>query len=127
MALVKRLQSMAGMHPDQSPQSMAGMLCAAKCAVWSVFTATSCRRWAAYAVQLNRQRSSPDFTDQRWASHLVFEYPAFEQSWAHSRHLSGPEVAFDERRFFAHRDQQAVVRFILACLRMNEAEHDDDL
>ena len=59
--------------------------------------------------------------------HLVFECPAFEQLRADSRHLFGPEVAFDMRRFFAHRDQQMVVRFILACLRMIKAEHDSGL
>ena len=58
--------------------------------------------------------------------HLVFECPAFEQLRADSRHLFGPEVAFDMRRFFAHRDQH-IVRFILACLRMIEAEHDSDV
>ena len=57
----------------------------------------------------------------------MIECPAFEQLWADNRHLFGPEMAFDLRRFFAHRDQQAVVRFILAYLRMIEAEHDDDL
>ena len=55
------------------------------------------------------------------------ECPVFEQLQADSRHLFGPEVAFDMRRFFAHRDQQAVVRFVPACLRMIEAEHDSDL
>ena len=51
----------------------------------------------------------------------------FEQSQADNRHLFGPEVAFNMRCFFADRDQQAVVRFILACLQMNEAERHDDL
>ena len=34
--------------------------------------------------------------------HLVFECPAFEQLRADSRHLLGPQVAFDMRRIFAH-------------------------
>lgn len=34
---------------------------------------------------------------------VVFECPAFEHLRADSRHLFGPEVAFDMRRFFAHK------------------------
>ena len=44
---------------------------------------------------------------------------------AYDRHLLGPEVAFDMRRSFAHSNQQADVRFIIACLHMIEAEHDN--
>ena len=41
--------------------------------------------------------------------------------------LLGPEVTFDMRSFFAHRDQQAVVagvHFVLVCLRAVGTDHD---
>ena len=60
-------------------------------------------------------------------AYLVFECSAFEPLRADNRHLFGPEVAFDMRRFFAHRDQQAVVRFVLACLRVVQTDHDAEL
>ena len=34
------------------------------------------------------------------------------------RQLFGQEVAFDMRRFFAHKDQRAVVMYILGCMRL---------
>ena len=48
--------------------------------------------------------------------HLVFECPSFEHLRVQHRQLFGPEVAFDMRLFFAHKDQQSSVHFILACL-----------
>ena len=48
--------------------------------------------------------------------HLVFECPMFEDLRREHRHLFGQEVAFDMRRFFAHKDQRAVVMYILGCL-----------
>ena len=38
--------------------------------------------------------------------------------------MFGSEVAFDMRRFFAHRDQRAVVMYILGCLRLVEHAHE---
>ena len=52
--------------------------------------------------------------------HLVFEcavFAVFEPLRREMRHLFGREVAFDMRRFFAHRDQFGVVVYVLACLR----------
>ena len=48
--------------------------------------------------------------------HLVFECPAFEDLRVAYRQLFGQVVAFDMRRFFAHKDQTAVVMYILDCL-----------
>ena len=66
---------------------------------------------------------------------MCFECSAFKalraesarRTKADNQHLSGPEGAFDMRRLFSHRDQQAVVRFVLACLRAIETGHDADL
>ena len=81
-----------------------------------------CRRaWAGGSLS---SAYCDEFDDEH---HLVFECTAFKFLQADNQHLLGPEVAFDMRRFFAHRDQQAVVRFVLACLRVIEAEHDDGL
>ena len=59
--------------------------------------------------------------------HLAFGCSAFEPLRADNQHLFCPEVAFDMRRVFAHRDQQAVVRLVLACLRAIETDHDAGL
>lgn len=52
--------------------------------------------------------------------HMVFECPSFEHLRSQYRQLFGQEVAFDMRLFFAHKDQHAVVRFVLACLETLE-------
>ena len=57
----------------------------------------------------------PSIDDER---HLVFECPVFEDLRREHRHLFGQEVAFDMRRFFAHKDQRAVVMYILGCMRL---------
>ena len=51
---------------------------------------------------------------------LVFECPVFEDLRREHRQLFGQEVAltFDMRRFFAHKDQRAVVMYILGCMRL---------
>ena len=59
----------------------------------------------------------PALDDER---HLVFECPLFEDLRRDNRHLFGREVAFDMRRFFAHKDQHAVVMYILGCLDLIE-------
>ena len=48
--------------------------------------------------------------------HLVFECPAFEGLRREFRQLFGRQVGYDMRRFFAHKDQSAVVLYILRCL-----------
>ena len=56
--------------------------------------------------------------------HLVFECSAFEDlRWTHSQ-LFGPDMAFDMRQFFAHRDHRAVVMYTLGCLRLTEHAHE---
>ena len=57
--------------------------------------------------------------------HLVFECSAFEDLRRNHSQLFGPEVAFDMRQFFAHRDQRDVVMYILSCLRLMEHAHDE--
>ena len=49
--------------------------------------------------------------------HSLFECPVFEDLRREHRQLFGQEVAFDMRRFFAHKDQRAVVMYILGCMR----------
>ena len=49
--------------------------------------------------------------------HLVFECPAFDDLRVAYRQLFGQVVALDKRRFFAHKDQTAVVMYSLDCLR----------
>lgn len=73
------------------------------------------------ADRLCRRCDAGALDDER---HLVFECLAFEDLRRTHSQLFGPEVAFDMRQFFAHRDQRAVVMYILGCLRLIEHAHE---
>ena len=47
--------------------------------------------------------------------HLVFECSAFKGLRRTHSQLFGPEVAFDMRQFFAHRDGPTVTSVLLLC------------
>ena len=71
--------------------------------------------------RLQRVRSRCDMSALDDERHSVFECPVFEDLLSYyreHRETFGQEVALDMRRIFAHKDQRAVVMYILGCMRL---------
>ena len=73
-------------------------------------------RWKHRVPRFERVCRRCDMHELDDERHMIFDCPVFEHLRRAHRHLFGRDVDLSMRNFFAHRDQHAVMSYMLDCL-----------
>ena len=67
-----------------------------------------------------------NLTSRIIVNHICRQLNSIQSATEEERHMRPRPNMFDIHRLIAHRDQHAIVRFVLACLAMRAIEIDRD-